>query len=337
MNLIENAPDSVKQAEPQDDKTIIRRHRRDKPWTEIENKLLQDHTLTLQTKGLLVTLISMPETWRISKAWIKDRYGIGDHRVDGMFNEARKHGYMHYTVEKGPDGKFSEHVYTICDYPIFLNKNKDPNQYPENHPLDNSTTPGKTSTGKSTARKNTPLQKKQSTNDTGDKILDRSYAVSKTKQRWIELAKKEKWDSKTKSLYREFVERWGHEVVVPPSPDDVIAALGDYELIGGKEEILHDAWNSDTFDEVRDALPDAHIYLLILKNTQNRLNPDVQNPASVECVRIMIVMYMEVWGCSRGEALTEFFKLLHQRIGRKPKSWVTTWGFMAKTIIGQLC
>lgn len=117
----------------------------------------------------------------------------------------------------------------------------------------------------------------------------------------------------------------------------MIAALGEYELLGGKEEILHEAWNSDLFDEVRDALSDSQLYLLCLQNTQNRIDVDRQNPASTECVRIMIVMFMEAWGCSLDEALAEFFKLLHQRVGRKPKSWVNTWGFIAKTIIGRLC
>jgi len=102
----------------------LRRVRREKNdnFTTIDNTILRDETITLKSKGLLLTVMGLPETWDFSVAGIVTVLKENRRAIYSAIKELRDAGYVEVSREY-KDGKISSWVYTFHETPILLRRN----------------------------------------------------------------------------------------------------------------------------------------------------------------------------------------------------------------------
>jgi len=88
-------------------------------YTPLSNKLLQNNHLSLDTRGLLSYLISLPADWVVYKENIQKQLGFGRKRMDRMWAEAKKFNYLKSEKFRESDGTWN-YTYTISDVPLSI-------------------------------------------------------------------------------------------------------------------------------------------------------------------------------------------------------------------------
>jgi adenylate kinase family enzyme len=83
--------------------SIIRRASDGSPYTAISNTTLQDKTISLDAKGLLVYLLSKPPDWNVMSSVLMREFDIGKDRYYRMVNELQAAGY--FKIIRGNDEK----------------------------------------------------------------------------------------------------------------------------------------------------------------------------------------------------------------------------------------
>lgn len=86
-------------------------------FTPLSNKLLQNNKLSLDTRGLLCFLISLPSDWIVYKENIQKQLGFGRKRMDRMWSEAKKGGYLQTEKYREDNGTWN-YTYIISDVPL---------------------------------------------------------------------------------------------------------------------------------------------------------------------------------------------------------------------------
>lgn len=100
---------------------ILRNPNKEK-FTVIDNYALHDDNLSLKSRGLLVTMMSLPDNWRFSEAGLcamlqKD----GQSAIRSCLKELEQFGYLTRTRTRDNGGRVSNVVWTICDKPQLEN------------------------------------------------------------------------------------------------------------------------------------------------------------------------------------------------------------------------
>jgi len=88
-----------------------------KNYTPLSNKLLQNNHLSLDTRGLLCYLVSLPADWVVYKENIQKQLGFGRKRMDRMWKEAKTFGYLQSEKFREKNGTWN-YIYTISDVPL---------------------------------------------------------------------------------------------------------------------------------------------------------------------------------------------------------------------------
>lgn len=86
-------------------------------FTVVHNNFLQDTKLSINARGLLMTMLSMKENWNFS---IKGLAGIlpdGERKISSTLNELEELGYL-IRMRKYKNGKIVDWEYTFSDEPI---------------------------------------------------------------------------------------------------------------------------------------------------------------------------------------------------------------------------
>lgn len=86
-------------------------------YTPLSNKLLQDARLSLDTRGLMAFLLSLPNDWIIYKENVQKQIGYGKKKMDRIWSEAKKYGYIISEKSRNPNGTWS-YSYTLTDAPL---------------------------------------------------------------------------------------------------------------------------------------------------------------------------------------------------------------------------
>lgn len=86
-------------------------------FTPLSNKLLQNNNLSLDTRGLLCYLISLPQDWVIYKENIQKQLGFGRKKMDRIWAEAKQYGYLKSEKFRESNGTWN-YTYTITDVPL---------------------------------------------------------------------------------------------------------------------------------------------------------------------------------------------------------------------------
>lgn len=100
--------------------TVIIRPAVRRSYTRLPNSILRDDRLSIETRGMISLLVSMPPNWKIMRGPLMrllSRKGepFGRYRLDRMFREAMSAGYMARSVKQGRDhdGTFGSHAYIV--------------------------------------------------------------------------------------------------------------------------------------------------------------------------------------------------------------------------------
>lgn len=96
--------------------SVYRRHK-EKNFTCIDNHLFEDKTLSMKAKGLLATILSLPDNWKYSVNGLASLFSDGRDAVNGAINELIKHGYITRTKITNKLGAFDGYQYDIYEKP----------------------------------------------------------------------------------------------------------------------------------------------------------------------------------------------------------------------------
>lgn len=90
-------------------------------YTVVDNGFIRDETLSLKAKGLMLTLLSLPDDWSFTEKWLISQSTDGVSSVNSCINELKEHGYLTRERERKEDGTWGDMVYTIFESPISEN------------------------------------------------------------------------------------------------------------------------------------------------------------------------------------------------------------------------
>lgn len=92
----------------------------------------QDEQLSLESRGLLALMLSLPKDWDYTISGLAYKAGCGREKMRRMIQELEAAGYLIRSQSHGDDGKFGGNVYILKETPApsALEPNKEP--LPEN-------------------------------------------------------------------------------------------------------------------------------------------------------------------------------------------------------------
>lgn len=91
------------------------RFNRRKAFTTLYREVAQDARLSLEARGLLLLMASLPEDWEYSVAGLAKKAGCGKDKLRRILGELEKVGYLAREQRHDSGGKFSGNVYVIQD------------------------------------------------------------------------------------------------------------------------------------------------------------------------------------------------------------------------------
>ena len=91
------------------------RFSRKKAFTTLYREVAQDSRLSLESRGLLLLMASLPEDWEYSVAGLAKKAGCGKDKLRRILGELENVGYLAREQSHDPGGKFSGNVYIIQD------------------------------------------------------------------------------------------------------------------------------------------------------------------------------------------------------------------------------
>lgn len=89
--------------------------RRKKAFATLYREVAQDERLSLESRGLLVLMASLPEDWEYSVAGLAKKAGCGKDKLRRILGELEKVGYLAREQSHGRGGKFGGNIYIIQD------------------------------------------------------------------------------------------------------------------------------------------------------------------------------------------------------------------------------
>lgn len=94
-------------------------------YTTISNVFLRDKELSLKAKGLLATILSLPENWDFSIKGICATIKEGTTAVYSAIDELKEHGYCKVVTNRNEKGMIVGNDYTFYEDPSMENLNVD--------------------------------------------------------------------------------------------------------------------------------------------------------------------------------------------------------------------
>lgn len=96
--------------------SVYRRHKRT-DFSVIDNHVFKDKELTLKAKGLLATILSLPDDWKYSIEGLASLCSDGTTSVTSALNELISRGYITRTRSNDESGRFNGYIYDIYEKP----------------------------------------------------------------------------------------------------------------------------------------------------------------------------------------------------------------------------
>lgn len=92
-------------------------------FTVVNNVMVKDTALGFAERGLLLTMLSLPEDWNFSIKGLATLSPDGEHKIATLLKKIEKKGYLKRERIHSKDGRFADWVYTFSDEPIFAEEN----------------------------------------------------------------------------------------------------------------------------------------------------------------------------------------------------------------------
>lgn len=96
-------------------------------FTTVNNEFLRDMELSLAARGLLITMLSLPDGWNMSGRGLAAILPDGRDKVFSTLKVLENKGYLKRERIR-ENGHFVDIEYQFCDSPIFLSSNKEKNE-----------------------------------------------------------------------------------------------------------------------------------------------------------------------------------------------------------------
>lgn len=100
---------------------MIYRSEHNDNFTRIDNKLVNDASLSLQAKGLMVIILSLPNDWSFSIGGLAHLTGLGRATIERLLAELKKHGYAKPEIKRDKLGKIISHDWSFYESAITSN------------------------------------------------------------------------------------------------------------------------------------------------------------------------------------------------------------------------
>lgn len=86
-------------------------------FTTISNKPLQDERLSLEARGLIASVLSLPRDWSFNRVWAQRKFKVGRDKLDRILGELKAAGYMRFIQPRLEGGKLGKGTYWISADP----------------------------------------------------------------------------------------------------------------------------------------------------------------------------------------------------------------------------
>lgn len=127
---------------------VIKRFELGSGFTHIENDCLRDITLDIQERGLLVTMLSLPDGWDFSGIGLASILPCGKSKIYSTLKKLEKAGYLRRTRITNEKGVVIDWRYDISGSPIFReNLTEDITQVADNQKIGKKSSCRKSETG----------------------------------------------------------------------------------------------------------------------------------------------------------------------------------------------
>ena len=94
--------------------SCVKFHRK-KAFATLYREVAQDDRLSLEARGLLILMASLPEDWEYSVAGLAKKAGCGKDKLRRILGELERVGYLAREQSHDKGGKFAGNVYIIQD------------------------------------------------------------------------------------------------------------------------------------------------------------------------------------------------------------------------------
>nr|DAM62044.1 MAG TPA: Dna polymerase B [Caudoviricetes sp.] len=91
-------------------------------YTCISNDVFRSD-LSLKARGMLCTMLSLPDDWEFSENGLQAILRDGQTSVRSAIKELESAGFLSRTRERDENGRMGKCVWIVCDYPRFENPN----------------------------------------------------------------------------------------------------------------------------------------------------------------------------------------------------------------------
>lgn len=91
-------------------------------YTCISNDVFKSD-LSLKARGMLCTMLSLPDDWEFSENGLQAILKDGQTSVRSAIKELESAGFLSRTRERDENGRMGKYVWIVCDYPRFENPN----------------------------------------------------------------------------------------------------------------------------------------------------------------------------------------------------------------------
>lgn len=109
-------------------------------FTQIDNRMIVDNSITAKAKGILLYLLSKPNEWKVYEVDIVNNMKDGRDGIRSGIKELIEQGYITRQLEQDDKGKFAGYSYNVYEY-----KENNPEYKPTT--VDGKTENGKTENG----------------------------------------------------------------------------------------------------------------------------------------------------------------------------------------------
>ena len=84
----------------------FRKSSRNQNFTVVYNEVAQHESMSMESRGLLLFMLSLPEDWEYHKNWLQDQCpGWGREKLAKVLKELEEKGYLIRTPKRSEDGK----------------------------------------------------------------------------------------------------------------------------------------------------------------------------------------------------------------------------------------
>lgn len=213
-------------------------------YTTIDNNIFKNKNLSLKAKGLLTTMLSLPDEWDYTVNGLCSILKDGKSSIQSALKELEENGYLVRVQTKDKSGKFSSADYTLYEIPLTEKP------LTENPPTDNPSTGNQPQLNTNILNTNELNKDKENTKNKASTKVEVSYKAF-SRSDGIKASRKLPYDY-SKSQIDDFIKNKVNEILMQHSTEyqeevkpisQIISYFYEkyFEVMGERHPIMSDA------------------------------------------------------------------------------------------------